>query len=267
MNKDQLEKLCLQVKPLLLEVGSYLRKEYGKVRKEEIEFKSLNSLVSYVDKTAESHLVDGLSQLLPKAAFLTEEDTTENTEGEWRWVIDPLDGTTNFLHQLPFFSISVGLEYQGSYVLGLVYEVMRDECFYAWKDGGAFLNGDPIRVNEHSRLEETLLATGFPYYDYERVQKYMQALQFFMEKTRGIRRFGSAALDLAYVACGRFDAFFEYSLSAWDVAGGIVLVEEAGGKVSDFQGGEKSHDGSELLAASSAIYSPIQRHMAHYFYS
>jgi myo-inositol-1(or 4)-monophosphatase len=267
MNTVQFESICLQGKPLVLEVGRYLKSEYGNVSKEEIEHKSLNSLVSYVDKTAETRLVQGLREILPAAVFLTEEDTISNSEGEWRWVIDPLDGTTNFLHSLPFFSISLGLEHKGKYVLGIVYEVMRDEFFHAWQGGGAYLNGEPIRVKNSDLLADTLIATGFPYYDYERVQKYMRTLQELMEKTRGIRRLGSAALDLAYVACGRFDAFFEYSLSPWDVAGGIVLVEEAGGKVTDFRGGGNSHDGSELIAASPAIYDSFRRIIERQFYS
>lgn len=235
-------------------VAQFILGELKKVNPNEIETKSLNSLVSYVDKNAEMQLVDKLSKLLPKATFLTEEETIINSEGEYRWIIDPLDGTTNFLHQLPFFSISVALEFQEEIILGVVYEVNRNECFFAWKDGGAYLNNEKINVSKRTELEDSLIATGFPYYDYGGVDPYFEVLEFFIKKTRGVRRFGSAALDLAFVACGRFDAYYEYSLNAWDVAAGVLLVKEAGGKLSDFKGGENYIFGKEMIAASPFVF-------------
>lgn len=254
MNQTALEDLCKKANLLIRQTGAFIAEELGKVSEGAIETKSLNSLVSYVDKTAEEQLVSGLGQLLPEATFLTEEETVKQEEGHFRWIIDPLDGTTNFLHQLPFFSISVALQEKGETIIGIVYEVNRQECFYAWKEGGAYLNGKPIRTRNVSDFSESLIATGFPYYDYSRQEAFLRILAYFMKNTRGIRRFGSAALDLAYVACGRFDLFFEYSLNAWDVAAGAFLVQEAGGKVSDFSGGTNYLFGREIYVATDALY-------------
>lgn len=253
MQKD-LAELCQETAALIREVGAFLAQELGKVKEQSIEHKSLNSLVSYVDKTAEQRLVAGCRQILPEAGFLTEEEMVEqDLDKAWRWIIDPLDGTTNFLHQLPFFSISVALQYQAKTVLGLVYEVNRAELFYAWKGSGCFLNGEKVSVTNRSELSETLLATGFPYYDFERTQGYLQMLGTLMQKTRGLRRCGSAALDLAYTAAGRFDAFFEYSLAPWDVAAGAFLVQEAGGLVCDYSGEDNYIFGREILASNPQI--------------
>ncbi|MCB0571265.1 MAG: inositol monophosphatase, partial [Phaeodactylibacter sp.] len=179
----------------------------------------------------------------------------------------PLDGTTNFLFQIPVFSISVALQQEGRSVLGIVYEINRQECFYAWLGGGAFLNGRPIRVSSRAPLEKTLLATGFPYYDYRRMAPFFKVLEHFMRHTRGIRRLGSAAVDLAYVACGRYDGFFEYSLNPWDVAAGAFIVQEAGGVVSDFNGGGNYLNGGEIIAANAAVAADMQQVLRNAFYA
>ncbi len=248
-----LSKICQNAVQLTERTARFIHQEAGRVSAGQIEEKERNSLVSYVDKEAENQLVEGLAQLLPGSVFLTEEDTVENEEGELRWIIDPLDGTTNFLYQIPAYSISIALEREGEIVLGIVYEINRQECFYAWKGGGARLNGQNIRVSQRPTLEESLLATGFPYYDYDHTQSYLQLLGELMQKTRGLRRLGSAAVDLAYVACGRFDGFFEYSLKPWDVAGGAFIVKEAGGHVVDFNGGDDWLHGGEMLASNRLI--------------
>ena len=254
MTAINLEELTKSSCEIVKAVGQFIYEELGRVKSKDIETKSLNSLVSYVDKTAEEKLVTALSQLVPNSKFLTEEETVAQEEGEYRWIIDPLDGTTNFLHQLPFFSISVALQHEEETILGIVYEVNHKECFYAWKGGGAFLNEKAISVTRTQRIEESLVATGFPYFDYSKMPAYFEVLEYLMLNTRGIRRFGSAALDLAYVACGRFDAFFEYSLNSWDVAAGAFLVQEAGGKISDFSGGVDYLFGREILAANQGIF-------------
>ncbi|MCO6477556.1 MAG: inositol monophosphatase [Phaeodactylibacter sp.] len=248
-----LEKICNQTIPIVERSGRFIRQELGRVAGGDIEEKGLNSLVSYVDKTAEEQLVEGLGKLLPGSVFLTEEDTIDNQSGDLQWIIDPLDGTTNFLFQLPVFSISIALQQEGRTVLGVVYEINRQECFYAWKGGGARLNGNPIGVSERAPLEKALLATGFPYHDYSKMKEYFQVFEHFMRHSRGIRRFGSAAVDLAYVACGRFDGFFEYGLNAWDVAGGAFIIQEAGGVVTDFTGGDNYLHGGEIIAANPAV--------------
>jgi myo-inositol-1(or 4)-monophosphatase len=257
-NTMQLKQLCQECLPIINEVGAFIRQELGSVTDQAVETKSRNSLVSYVDKTAEAMLVEKLGQLLPEATFLTEEDTVENQESALRWIIDPLDGTTNFLYNIPVFAISVGLEKDGELVLGIVQEVVRQENFYAWKEGGAYCNGQPIRVSMRENLADSLLATGFPYYDFERTDDYLQVLAHFMKETRGIRRLGAAAVDLAYVACGRFDAFFEYALHPWDVAAGIVLVQEAGGQVSGFTAKSDYKTGTEIIASNGQIHQAMQ---------
>lgn len=219
------EKICSEASLIALKAGEFIQQELGRVQGQSIEDKSLNQLVSYVDRTAEEMLVEGLQKVLPEATFLTEENTIENKEGEWQWIIDPLDGTTNFLHEVPVFSVSVALKHQKEIVVGIVYEVNRKECFYAWKGGGAWLNNKRIRVSKAPELSKSLIATGFPVTDFERLPQYLNTLGLFMQHTRGVRRLGSAATDLAYVACGRFDAFFEYNLNPWDVAAGVLLVQ------------------------------------------
>ena len=260
------ENICKKCLSEISFVGSFIEKELGKVQNDKIEHKSLNSLVSYVDKTAEEMLVESCLQILPDSCFITEEETISNSsEKDWRWIIDPLDGTTNFLHQIPFFSISVALQYQSKTVLGIVYEINRKEMFYAWSGAGCFLNGKQVRVTQTKNLADTLIATGFPYYDFEKTENYLKLLGLLMPKTRGIRRIGSAALDLAYTACGRFDAFYEYSLAPWDVAAGAFLVEEAGGKISDFKGGDNYLFGKEMLATNPFIFEEMQQLIAIHF--
>ena len=253
MSEASLEQLCRQAMLVVQQTGDFIRGELGKVTRSEIEEKALNSLVSYVDQQAEQQLVAGLSALLPGSVFLTEEETTEQASGSHRWIIDPLDGTTNFLFQLPHFAVSVALEVDNELALGIILDVMREECYYAWTGGGAWLDNRPIQCRPNDSLQDSLLATGFPYYDYARMSGYLKAFSYLMENTRGIRRWGAAALDLAFTAAGRFDGFYEYSLNAWDVAAGIVLVREAGGVVTDFQGGSQSLHKGEIVAGSKQI--------------
>lgn len=233
--------------------GDYIKGEIDILTEKEVELKSLNSLVSYVDKSAEKMLVEALSNLLPEAGFIAEEGTS-NKKGElYNWIIDPLDGTTNFIHGLPIYSVSIGLSYLNEIIIGVVYIPALNECFFAWKGGGAFLNGKKIGVSFKPELKDTLIATGFPYYDFDKMDPYLKVLKYFLQNTRGMRRMGSAAVDLAYVACGRFDSFFEYSLNPWDVAAGSLLVAEAGGKVTDFKGQNDFLFGKEIIASSTVI--------------
>lgn len=249
-----LEQITEQAGKLAKQVGAFIQQEAQHFDQNTVEVKSFNQLVSYVDKSAEEQLVKGLQKILPEAGFITEEQTITTDQKEYMWVIDPLDGTTNFIHQLPIYSVSIGLLKNNVPIIGVVYEPNRDELFYAWHTGGAFLNGKKIQVKQNNELGKALLATGFPYYDFDMMPKYLNTLQHFLKISQGMRRMGSAAVDLAYVACGRFDGFFEYGLSPWDVAGGIVLVQEAGGKTSTFTGDNDAIFGKQLVAASAAIY-------------
>ena len=265
MPTTSLATLCQATIEIVKETGAFIQTELGKVQAAAIETKSLNSLVSYVDKTAERQLVSKLSDLLPHSTFLTEEETVEQTTGAYRWIIDPLDGTTNFLHQVPMFAVSVALQHQEKTVLGVVYEINRAECFYAWQGGGAFLNEHPIQVSSTKTLSESLLATGFPYYDFKWIDPYLAVFRQLIQNTRGIRRCGAAAVDLAYVAAGRFDGFYEYSLSAWDMAAGVIIIQEAGGKVSDFSGGDDYLFGKNIIVGNQDIFAQIREVVAEKF--
>lgn len=249
-----LQDICRQIGGIAKEAGQFIREERSKITSEDIELKGKASLVTYVDKTAEQMLVAELRKILPEAGYITEEGTAGEHGEKYKWVIDPLDGTTNFIHGIFPHSVSIGLLEDNVPVAGAVYEVGQDELFSAWKGGGAWLNGQRISVSRSSQHEDVLLATGFPYYNFEMLGDYLRLLEFFMIETRGMRRMGSAAVDLAYVACGRFDGFFEHALHPWDVAAGIVLVQEAGGKLADFKGGDNFLFGKELVAANANYF-------------
>ena len=259
--------LILQEKTIeaVKQAAVFVQSEIGKIHQQDIETKSLNSLVTYVDKNAESILVHALQKILSGSTFLTEENTIKQVQGEWQWIIDPLDGTTNFIHQIPVFGISVALKHKEEIVLGVVYEVNKNECFYASKNNGAFLNGNKISVSATSVLADSLVATGFPYYDFNSVENYLNALRVLMTSTRGIRRLGAASIDLCYVACGRFDVFFEYSLAPWDVAAGALIVEEAGGKISDFKGTKNWLFGKEIIATNHMVYDEFAEVLQRFF--
>lgn len=249
----KLEAICKETVHLAREVGAYMRREQSQITAADVETKSLNSLVSHVDKEAERRLVLGLKDIFPDAGFIAEEGTGEPNQNGANWIVDPLDGTTNFLHGLPEYAVSIALHDGEKVVLGVVYEVGQNECFYAWKGGGAYCNDKPIQVSKNPHLSNSLLATGFPYYDFHKMEAYLNLLKECFQQTRGVRRWGSAAVDLAYVACGRFDGFFEYSLNPWDVAAGAHIVEEAGGKVRAFSPTNDPIFGREIIAYSSAI--------------
>ncbi len=242
--------LCFQVQDIAREAGSFIREEGKKISSSDVEIKSVASLVTYVDKTAETNIVAALKELIPDSGFVAEEGTATYNNERFKWIIDPLDGTTNFIHGISPHSVSIALMDGDELVLGVVYEVGLNEMFFAWKDSPAFLNGKEIKVSTSSKSVDTLIATGFPYYDFDRVEDYIEAMKQLMKNTRGIRRLGSAAVDLVYVAAGRFDAFFEHALHAWDVAAGVFILQQAGGKTTDFNGGENWLFGGEIVAAS-----------------
>lgn len=259
--------LCLQVQEIARETGSFIREEGKKIKVSDIEFKGITSLVTYVDKTAEARIVTALKQLIPDSGFVAEEGTADSNNEKYTWIIDPLDGTTNFIHGIAPHSVSIALKENDKIVLGVVYEVKLDEMFYAWKDSAAYLNSSEITVSPNSKSENALIATGFPYYDFDRVDDYIAAMKHLMKHTRGLRRLGSAAVDLSYVAAGRFDAFYEHALHAWDIAAGAFIIQQAGGKITDFNGGENWLFGGEIIAASNnyfdEFYQIIHRHLGN----
>jgi len=260
-----LELISMQVSNLARDIGSFILSERHKINEDNIKVKGLHNLVTYVDTTSEERLTDGLSRIIPTAGFIVEEETIDKKDEHFNWIIDPLDGTTNYIHGIPVYSISIALMEDNEIVLGVVYEVNSRECFYAYKNGGAFLNKIPIKVSENDKMENALMATGFPYYDYKWLDAYIEAFKYFMKNSRGIRRLGSAAVDLAYVACGRFDGFYEYGLHAWDVAAGSFIIQQAGGKVTDFKGGDDFIFGKEIIAGNDHLFDELKNIIARNF--
>jgi myo-inositol-1(or 4)-monophosphatase len=247
------EEICSRIRQLTSEVRLFILNERKNFKTSSIEIKGHNDLVSYVDKKAEQMIVEALKPLVDGAGFITEEQTISESGEDFNWIIDPLDGTTNFIHGMPNFCISIALMGKQELELGVVHELNFDECFYAWKDGGAFMNGEIISVSDRTKLADSLLATGFPYHDYGKMKEYMEVFDYCMRNTHGLRRLGSAAADLVYVACGRFEGFYEYGLNPWDVAAGALIVKEAGGTVTDFSGGADFVFGKEMIATNPAI--------------
>jgi myo-inositol-1(or 4)-monophosphatase len=254
-----LEKIERNVIECCQEVSEFMKVESAAFDRTRIEQKNgFNNLVSYVDKECERKIVKALEKLVPGAGFITEEGTVEQSKNqEYNWVIDPLDGTTNFLHGLPLYAISIGLVRNNHPVLGVVYNVVPDECFHAIQGGKAYLNNEEIKVSAIDQISESLLATGFPYYHLDKSEEYLEIIKDFLAKTHGIRRLGSAAIDLAFVACGRLEGFFEYNLNPWDVAAGVFIVQQAGGRVTDFREGNNHIFGGELCASNGALHSQM----------
>ncbi|MDH3648299.1 MAG: inositol monophosphatase [Saprospiraceae bacterium] len=262
MTSNQLKKLTVHAIEVVERAADFIRSEAGAVDSDSIEEKALNSLVSYVDRTAEEILVEGLSTLDRGATFLTEEDTVSNQASDMVWIIDPLDGTTNFLHNLPFYSVSVALELERTLVIGIVLEVPRKELFHCYHGGGSYHNDRVIRVNQGRPLDQSVIATGFPYDDLNCLENYMDVFQTFVKRTRGVRRFGSAALDLAYVAAGRLDGYYEYNLNPWDVSAGGLLIQEAGGKTCGFFDDDSWSTGMSLIGSSSYVMDEMREIIA-----
>jgi len=261
-----LRDLCEKVILIAKNAGDFIKDQQHKIKADVIEQKGVHDFVTYVDKSAEKQIVEALKQILPDAGFIAEEGT-ETIHGEYyNWIIDPLDGTTNYIHGLSPFAVSIALQKNDEIILGVVYEISLSECFYSWKGATyAYLNGNPISVSIAKTIDSSLIATGFPYYDYDRLKRFMTSLEHFIIHSHGVRRPGSAATDLVYVACGRFEAFYEYSLHAWDVAAGAFIVQQAGGMVCDFKGGGNYIFGGEIIASNLKIHQEfkgiVQKHM------
>lgn len=259
------ELLCNKVISIVKLTGNFIRKEAMQFDAQKIEYKGLNDMVSYVDKTAEQKLVHNLEKLIPDAGFITEEKTINRTGKTYTWIIDPLDGTTNFIHGIPAYGISVALYEDGFPVVGVVYELNRGEMFYSYKGGVAFMNKKEIRVSVNPDLKSSLLATGFPYYQFDKQPQYLKLLAEMMQKSHGVRRIGAAAIDLVYTACGRFDAFFEFNLQQWDFAAGCFIVQQAGGEVFDFAGGNDYFEKREILATNGKLTAEMLTAIKQYF--
>ena len=339
-----LEKTTQQVLALSETVAAFIRQQAEKISSKDVEVKGSHDYVTYVDKTSEKMLVEGLKKILPEAGFIAEEGTEKEEGVRYNWIVDPLDGTTNFIHGIPFYCISIALQDklaqevpvapaqpaaqagikaekeaasqadktkdserycptnetsglnqqtenqsnhpatnvpsentfiqpkpipEGEIILGLVHHISMDEKFHAVWGSPAFLNGKPIQVSPMQDLDTSLIVTGFPYSDFERLEGYMDLLKETMRSTAGVRRLGSAALDLASVAAGRSEIFFEYSLKPWDVAAGQFIVKQAGGQVCDFAGGNRYLHGREIVCGNPGILGKflkmLQKHVSSHF--
>ncbi len=234
--------------------GRSLSRDFGEVQNLQVSLKGPGDYVSQADRRAEDILYTELSKARPGYSFLMEErGPVEGDDGQHRWLVDPLDGTTNFLHGIPIFSISVALERQGQLVAGVVYNPAMDELYTAERGGGAFMNDRRLRVSARSKLSDSVIGTGVPHLGRGHHGNFLIELRNVMGEVAGIRRLGSVALDLSYVAAGRMDGFWEAGLSPWDLGAGILLVREAGGFVSDMSGGQKMLDDGSIVAGNEAI--------------
>jgi len=235
-----------------------LRRDFGEVEQLQVSVKGPGNFVSTADHKAEKVLRQELQHGRPDYSFLMEESgAIAGSDTEHRWIVDPLDGTTNFLHGLPHFCISIALERAGEIVAGVVFDPILDEFFWAEKGVGAYLNDRRIRVSSRRQLSHALIATGTPYGQGAQRKRYLAQLEQVMENVADVRRMGAAALDLAYVAAGRFDGFWEEGLSAWDIAAGLLLVREAGGYVTELDGGASMLASGSVLAANDRLHGEI----------
>ncbi len=234
------------------DAGQILLEKFGKTT---ITKKGDINLVTEADLASEALIIERIKSYYPKHSILAEEagNAVIDSSSTWKWIIDPLDGTTNYAHGYPCFCVTIALEYEGKIVVAVTYDPTRNEMFAAEKGNGATLNNKPIRVSKTEKLSESLLVTGFPY-DFKRKDDFARHLTNFLLNARGVRRDGSAAIDLAYVACGRFDGFWEEGLNPWDMAAGILLIEEAGGQVTDYKGDTFSIYQPPMCASNGLIH-------------
>jgi len=256
----ELKRLTAFTRATAREAGQILLKKSR--RRHRIMLKGRVDLVTDADLASEKFIIAAISKKYPDHSILAEEEAERDNNSDFRWVIDPLDGTTNFAHDFPFYCVSIGLEYKGAIVAGVVYDPERDEMFHAFKGGGARLNRKKIHVSAAVKLEHALLATGFPYDIGSSREDNLIFFRRFAKKARAVRRAGSAALDLCYLACGRFDGFWELKLHPWDTAAAKIIVEEAGGLVTDFEGKKYSIYGKYILATNRKIHNRMKKILA-----
>lgn len=257
MNLD-LNKLLVQVTESANLIGSYLKNEQTKLKDSAIEMKGSRDYVSYVDKEAEKQLVSKLKNFIPDAGFLTEEDTIENEEKEYTWIIDPLDGTSNYVHGITPYAVSIALMHKNEIILGVVYDPMADEMFTAIKNEKAQLNNNIITVSDKDEMQNSFIGFGIPYDVTTGAQSILNNT-FRHFGNASFRLKGSAAIEICYVACGRYDAYFHSDLSAWDVAAGTFILQQAGGKITDFNNETNYIFGRELVATNSRMHQSIMK--------
>jgi myo-inositol-1(or 4)-monophosphatase len=238
------------------EAGEVLRKGFG--WQHSVRYKGEVDLVTEVDEQAEQVIREILLGAFPAHGMLAEEGGVLVGEEDARWIVDPLDGTTNYAHGLPIFCVSIALQRAGKVVLGVVHDPMREETFVAERGGGVTLNGEPIKVSDTGELIQALIATGFPY-DRPKIPEALDLFGRFAALTRGMRRLGSTALDLCYVASGRLDGYYERGIWAWDIAAGALILEEAGGKATNYRGGVLDLEGRQIVASNGTLHAAMTK--------
>ncbi|MBI5410039.1 MAG: inositol monophosphatase [Nitrospirae bacterium] len=263
MKKAKCEFLGTAFRAAIL-AGECISDNIGKISQGDIGVKQASDFVTSVDRESEQIIINIIKAKFPHHHFLAEESLKE-TAAEYRWIIDPLDGTTNYIHGYPAFSLSIALEHKGEIILGLIYDPLRDDLFTAEKGSGAFLNGRPIKVSSVSDMADSLIATGFPFRKRDLIDPYLKLFKNVFNRVSDIRRAGSAALDLAYVASGKCDGFFELSLGPWDMAAGSLIVKEAGGIVTDFSGGSDYLSSGNIVVAAPAVHGEILKEVKGIF--
>jgi myo-inositol-1(or 4)-monophosphatase len=234
--------------------GDIIVRNMDRLDRLKVVTKQNNDFVSNVDHMAEQAIIATLKHAYPDHGILAEESGTQSESSEFQWIIDPLDGTTNYLHGFPQFAVSIALKHKNRLEVGVIYDPVSQELFTAMRGDGAKLNDKKIRVSNQKGLNNALLGTGFPYYDQSYLDTYLETMKALMQKTAGIRRPGSAALDLAWLAAGRIDGFWEFNLKAWDIAAGALIVREAGGIVSDFQNKDGYLQSGDIIAAAPKVF-------------
>jgi len=239
---------------LATESGKILRENIGKITADDIEDKRPFDYVTEIDRACEQFIINSIKKHFPEHEILAEESGKSKHKNTYRWIIDPLDGTTNFIHGNPHSAVSIALQKEDEIILGVTYDPYRDELFYAEQGKGAYCNNRRIHVSKQEKISNCLIATGFPFKNRHLLDQYWCVLSEIFMNVSGIRRTGSAALDLAYVACGRFDGFWELKLSPWDIAAGTIIIEEAGGRITDFEGGDNHIWTGDVIASNVSIH-------------
>lgn len=245
--------------------GNLILDNLGKLSKEDISHKKRSDFVTLVDKESENLIINTIKAYFPEHSFLAEESYKDIKNNKYRWIIDPLDGTTNYIHQFPVFSVSIALEYRGEIILGVVHDPLKKEIFTAMKDRGAFLNNRSIKISSVKSLKDGLITTGFPFRSKKFIDIYLKLFKEIFNRASDLRRAGSAAIDLAYVACGRCDGFFELGLSPWDIAAGEILIKEAGGIITDFGGGGDYLRTGNVVAGNPFIHKNLLKNVRNIF--
>lgn len=253
-NNMELAALTEKVRELAVETGAFIRNERKKFSRDKVEKKHAHDYVSYVDKESERRIVSRLKELLPEAGFIAEEGTGSLTDETYCWVVDPLDGTTNFIHDNAPYCVSIALRNREEFLIGVVYEICRDECFWTYKGSPSFLNGNEIHVSAISDPDDTFLALGFPYNVHDYKPTAIHLVNQCYGRISGLRLLGAAAAELCYVAAGRFDARIEACLGPWDIAAGSLILLNAGGKITDFKGGNTYVSGHQIVASNGKIH-------------